>query len=109
MGIFTKGDLVVARVPFSDISGSKIRPAVVVAELKGEDLILCGVTASRSDCYSVNLGNEDLAEGTLRFGSNVRANVIFTVESNQIPYRIGHLKQQKICEIEEKLVEIFTS
>lgn len=109
MGIFTKGDLVVARIPFSDVSDSKIRPAVVVAELKGDDLILCSVTASRADCYSISLNNEDLIEGTLKFESRIRANIIFTVESNQIPYRIGHLKQEKVGELEEKLVEIFTN
>jgi len=108
MGILAKGELVAAKIPFSDLSGSKIRPAVVVAELEGDDVILSGVTASRTDCYSIKLDNEDLAEGALRFESSIRANIIFTIEGNQILYRIGCLKQQKICEVEQRLIEIFT-
>lgn len=37
---FVKGDVVVLPFPFSNLSRSKKRPALVVANLQGDDLIL---------------------------------------------------------------------
>lgn len=39
MAGFVKGDVVVVPFPFSDLSRAKRRPALVVAELEGEDRI----------------------------------------------------------------------
>jgi len=36
---FVKGDVVVIPFPFSDLTGAKRRPALVIANLKGNDLI----------------------------------------------------------------------
>ena len=43
MGKFVKGDVVVVPFPFSDLSASKKRPALVVATLTGNDVILCKI------------------------------------------------------------------
>jgi mRNA interferase MazF len=47
-----KGDVVVAPLPFSDLTSSKKRPALVVAGLTGDDFLLCQITsqAHRDDC-----------------------------------------------------------
>ncbi len=45
MAKFVKGDVVVIPFPFSDLSQSKRRPALVIAELEGDDLILCQITS----------------------------------------------------------------
>ena len=38
--IYTKGDVVVLPFPYTDFSGAKKRPAVVIANLKGQNIIL---------------------------------------------------------------------
>lgn len=45
MGKFVKGDVVVVPFPFSDLSASKRRPALVVATFMGDDVILCQITS----------------------------------------------------------------
>ena len=40
MAKFIKGDVVVVPFPFSDLTNAKRRPALVIAELEGDDLIL---------------------------------------------------------------------
>lgn len=45
MAAFVKGDIVIVPFPFSDLSQSKRRPALVVAKLTGDDLILCQITS----------------------------------------------------------------
>jgi len=42
---FVKGDVVVVPFPFSDLTRAKRRPALVIAELEGDDLILCQITS----------------------------------------------------------------
>ncbi|MGA8830980.1 MAG: hypothetical protein ACLQT6_09830 [Desulfomonilaceae bacterium] len=39
MGRFVKGTIVVVNYFFTDLSGSKRRPAVVIADLEGNDLM----------------------------------------------------------------------
>jgi hypothetical protein len=44
MAKFVVGDVVIVPFPFSDLTQTKRRPALVVAGLSGEDLILCQIT-----------------------------------------------------------------
>ena len=48
MAGFVKGEVVVIPFPFSDLSGSKRRPALVLADLPGDDIILCQITSQNS-------------------------------------------------------------
>jgi len=56
MARFIKGDIVVVPFPFSDLSTSKKRPALVLADLPGNDIILCQITSKLvKDVYAINL------------------------------------------------------
>lgn len=106
---FIKGDVVVVPFPFSDLSNSKKRPALVLANLKGDDLILSQITSQNIfDLYSIKLKINDFSNGTLNKESNVRPNKIFTADKNLILYKIGNLSDEKMNEIINKVVEIFT-
>ena len=55
MAEFIKGDVVVIPFPFSNLSGSKRRPALVLADLPGNDIILCQITSKHGkDDYSIH-------------------------------------------------------
>lgn len=67
MARFVKGDIVVVPFPFSDLSQLKRRPALVITELTGDDLILCQITSqSISDRYAIELTDRDFRKGTLK-------------------------------------------
>lgn len=57
MESFVKGDVVVIPFPFSDLSDTKRRPALVLADLAGKDIVLCQITSQQSekDKYSIEL------------------------------------------------------
>ena len=107
MAKFVKGDVVVIPFPFSNLTQAKRRPALVIAGLEGDDLILCQITSQRvKDRYAIQISDNDFETGSLKQPSNVRPNRIFTAGSNLVLYRVGSLKREKLNEVIEKLVEI---
>ncbi len=110
MARFVKGDVVVLPFPFSDLSQSKRRPALVITELLGNDIILCQITSKKiSDRYAILLEEDDFREGHLRVISNIRPNRIFTADTNIILYKVGRLKEDKIIDVIEKIIKILRS
>lgn len=56
-----KGDIVVVDFPFSDYSGTKKRPAMVTATMRGDDILVAQISAvARDDEYTIIFENEDL-------------------------------------------------
>ncbi len=103
-----KGEVVVLPFPFSDLSTSKRRPALVVATLTGDDVILCQITSeAREDNYSIHLAKQHFENGNLDSESRIRPNRIFTADKSIISYKIGNLKKSKIKEVEDELISIF--
>jgi mRNA interferase MazF len=109
MGSFIKGEVVVFPFPFSDLSDKKRRPALVLADLQGADIILCMITTSRyTDRDSISLDDNDFSRGKLSQPSMIRANRVFTGDSNDVYYSVGHLKPSKTKEVIDKLIEILS-
>jgi len=105
---FVKGDIVVLPFPYTDSSGVKKRPAVVIATLRGNNVILAQVTTNqRSDEDLIPLKKKDFASGSLSSDSFIMVSLIFTTDVSRIEYKAGKLKQEKIKEIQNKLLEIF--
>lgn len=99
-----KGDVVVVPFPFSDLTQAKRRPALVLATLPGDDLILCQITSQiTSDQYAFPIDDSDFETGYLKRKSNIRPNRIATADSSIILYRVGHLKSDKTKEVIKKL------
>jgi mRNA interferase MazF len=104
-----KGDIVVFQFPFSDIDESKKRPALVAANTKDENIVLCQITSQeREDPDAISIKQKDFQQGNLNRDSFVRPTILFTVHKSRIDYKAGRLKQEKIKEIEKKFCEVFT-
>jgi len=102
-----RGDVVVVPFPFSDLKQSKRRPALVLASLDGDDLILCQITSQQSrDRYAIPLQDADFASGNLRQLSYLRPNRLFTADQALILYRIGTVQTAKLEEVIDQLAEI---
>jgi mRNA interferase MazF len=93
MAKFVKGEVVVIPFPFSDLSGSKRRPALVLADLRGDDIILCQITSQNSpkDLFAIPLVSTDFISGSLPVASNIRPNRIFTADKNLIIKSAGQI------------------
>jgi len=100
MGKFIKGDVVVLPFPFSDLSGSKRRPALVLANLEGNDVLLCQITSQPSK-GAIALTNNNFISGFLPVDSFIKPYKIFTADFNIFIKTAGHVQK----EITEKVIE----
>ncbi|MGD0349026.1 MAG: type II toxin-antitoxin system PemK/MazF family toxin [Verrucomicrobiota bacterium] len=108
MGKPVVGEVVVFPFPQTNLQSGKRRPALVVADLRGDDLILCQITSqARSDGYSVPLTAADFERGRLVRDSFIRPNRLFTVEQSLILYAAGKVKSEKLNEIRAKIRGLF--
>ncbi|MFP5041396.1 type II toxin-antitoxin system PemK/MazF family toxin [Parasediminibacterium sp. JCM 36343] len=90
---FIKGDIVVIPFPFSDLSGSKKRPALVLADLPGDDILLCQITSQPTkDIFAIKLKHTDFELGSLPVESYIRPTRIFTADKKIIVRKAGIIK-----------------
>ncbi|MFN4145514.1 MAG: type II toxin-antitoxin system PemK/MazF family toxin [Runella sp.] len=107
MATFVKGDIVVLPFPFSDLSASKRRPALVLVDLEGDDIILCQITSKNTkDSYAITLDNSDLVNGFLSQISNVRPNRLFTADKKIIAYTLGRIAHNKFKQVADAINEM---
>jgi mRNA-degrading endonuclease toxin of MazEF toxin-antitoxin module len=99
------GEVVV--IPFPRIGGKR-RPALVIADLPGADLILCQITSrARSDAFSVPLDSGDLERGQLAQQSFIRPQRLFTLEHHLVLSSIGKVQAAKLDEVLGKVRALF--
>ena len=109
MGKPVVGDVVVLPFPQTNLQAGKRRPALVVADLTGDDLVLCQITTqSRCDDYSVALTSDHCEHGRLSVDSFVRANRLFTVDHSIILYTAAKLKADKLYEVLARIRALFS-
>ena len=100
-------DLLLVPFPFSDLSQSKLRPAVVLADVGQGDWILCQITSKPyGSNQAVELDNTSFAVGSLRVQSYARPDKIFTANHSLMLAKIGDLKPAIFKQIIEKIVRI---
>lgn len=104
---FVKGDVVVLPFPYTDFSGVKKRPAVMVANLRGQNVILAQITTNqRNDEDLVSLRKKDFASGSLSADSFIMTSLLFTADASRISYKAGKIKPEKIKEVQERIIEV---
>jgi mRNA-degrading endonuclease toxin of MazEF toxin-antitoxin module len=93
-------EAVVIPFPQTDLTVGKRRPALVLVDLPGDDLILCQITTQvRSDHFSVPLDATDFERGKLNQSSFIRPQRLFAVEQRVILYSVGKVRAAKLAEV----------
>jgi mRNA interferase MazF len=102
------GEVVVIPFPQTDLKAGKRRPALVLVDLPGDDLILCqNTTRARSDESSIAVDAADFERGQLAHPSYIRPQRLFTVEQRVILYSVGKVKASKLAEVLAKARTLF--
>lgn len=101
------GAVVLVRFPFSDLSQTKLRPAVVLADVGRGDAVLCQVTSKPyGDDGAVTLDDTDFASGSLNLTSYARPGKLFTASSELITAEVGTLKPETLTQIVNAVVTL---
>ena len=87
------GKVILVPFPFSDLSQSKLRPAVVLADAGRGDWVLCQVTSNAyGDPAAITITDGCFIQGSLRITSFARPGKLFTASSGLMLGEVGTLK-----------------
>jgi mRNA interferase MazF len=104
---FRRGDVVLVPFPFSDLSTSKVRPAVVVSSplyhTTEPDMILAAIT-SQVGTATGPMGYllRDWQAAGLHYPSALKP-VLFTLDPERVIYRVGALTSVDLAQVDQCL------
>ena len=92
-----KFDISLVNFPFSNLTKTKKRPALVIKSLEGDNTIFCQITTKRRSIqkYELILKKED-CKGDIRFDSFIYLDMVFTLHKNLIHKKIGEISNSKL-------------
>ena len=107
-----KGDIVLVRFPFSNLSGVKLRPALVLIGTDEHGEVCLAFISSRVEQgHEFNLlltrQKSDFRYTGLKVDSVVRLNKIVTLHRDLIAGRLGRLSAPLIWILDQKLARVF--
>ena len=92
MGAPAAGEVVVIPFPFSDLTQSKVRPTLCLADAGRGHYVLCQITSQPyGDPLVLKLDDQDFVTGGLHVESFVRPGKLFTADANLILSTEGKL------------------
>jgi mRNA interferase MazF len=101
----TAGEVVLLDFPYSDLSGSKLRPAVVLATAGSDDFIACQVTSQmRAD--AIELTSAAFSAGGLSRISYARPGKPFTAHRRVIVKRVARITEATRKAIADMLIDV---
>lgn len=94
---YQRYDLLSALYPFTDLSGAKRRPVVVLTDLEGDNLIACQITTKKHTFtkYLIPLP-KNACEGDIRFDSFICTDLIATIHKSLIFKKLGTIQDTQI-------------
>jgi mRNA interferase MazF len=111
--VVTKGDIVLVDFPFTDLSQTKLRPAIVLwISSIGEDVTLCAITSQNvrnllNEEFSVLSSEPGFQETGLRVDSKVKVTRIATLNRQMVVRRLGKLGDEYLNTLNTKIIQTF--
>lgn len=93
----SKGDVVLVQFPFTDLSQTKLRPAIVLSVSAAlNEITLCFVSSQNinnlnPEEFALNSSQPEFAQTGLRVSSKVRVTRMITLQHQLIQRRLGQL------------------
>tara|TARA_Y100000310_G_scaffold343984_1_gene454362 strand:- start:2765 stop:3112 length:348 start_codon:yes stop_codon:yes gene_type:complete len=96
---FNQGDVVLIPFPYTDLTGFKQRPALIVSNknLNNTNDRICCLITSRRQKEGIKILDKDISKGELVFQCWVKPHRLFAVSKNII--------RKKLCTVEEQFQE----
>jgi mRNA interferase MazF len=101
-----KGDIVLITFPFTDLSGSKLRPAVILTDTIS-DLTVCFITTQIQWQESADVILLPNLTNRLKKQSLIRTSKIATLDRSLVKGLLGRLTPNELTELNNKLKLLF--
>jgi len=103
MPSYSKHDVILVRYPFSDLSGSKVRPAVVVsASHPSQDILITPLTSKTSSLLPGEFVLSEWAASGLNVATAAKRGV-YTVHEGLVIKAIGQLAKDDAGRLDQSL------
>ncbi len=107
--MYSSGDIVLINFPFTDLIGSKVRPALVIAEKK-EDIIVIGIFSKVPDPMEeswilLNKEAEWFAQTGLKKSSVIKTEKLVVIHCSIVKKKLGNLSSLIFSDVQKKLKE----
>ena len=107
MGTFARRQIILISFPFSDLSATKLRPALILANAGKDDWILCQITSNPyADVAAIELTDPDFSDGGLQRVSYARPGKVFTAHESLFRGVAGSLTRGKQEEVVNQIISI---
>jgi len=107
MGAFAVGEVVLVPFPFSDLSASKLRPALLLAHAGRDDWLCLQITSrSYADPFAIEIRPNDFVHGSLQRVSYIRPGKIFTAHQNLFQGSVGQINPDRLELVRSHIVEL---
>lgn len=109
MPTFSRGDILLTQFPFTDLTGTSVRPCLVVSPgLIGQDLIVAGISSVvRGGTIATDVVVEDshpeFAQAGLRVRSVIRLHKLACIEQSVIRRLLGSIGPQLQADVDQRL------
>ena len=101
-----KGDVILIPFPFTDLKGSKIRPAVVLNNYQF-DVTICFITSELKWKTEYDISVFPSESNGLKVPSLIRVGKIATIDSDLVIGELGELSDIEIIELNKGLKKMF--
>lgn len=104
-----QADIILVPFPFSDQSGEKVRPALILSNDKfnktSDDVIVCAITTTlKPTRYTLVIDKEDFKDGILYEKSAIKVETIVKINKEFVLKTIGTIKQITFSKVVDLLI-----
>ncbi len=105
------GEVVLVPFPFTDLSGVKRRPVMVLSNRRhnssSRDFICCGMTSNLANKRnSVLIDSTEMTEGSIPVRSRIKFDKIFTLERSLVVKALGRVSHNKLATVKQGLISL---
>ncbi len=101
-----KGDIVLIPFPFSDLSGIKNRPALILVD-GDSDLTVSFITTQLKWQEDFDVKIEPSRANGIKRTSLIRLSKLVTIDKELVIGKLGNLSREELTNIDKNLVKIF--
>ena len=108
---YKRGDIVLVPFPFTDLTSSKRRPALVVSpdsfNAQQQDLVLVAITSHLTN-DELRIDERDCIDGRLPRASAVKPTKLFTIHSTLVVKKLCALRREKLDAVLNEIRRFFS-